>query len=288
MTERALVERARAKVNLYLHVTGQRSDGYHLIDSLIVFVDLEDLVRVEPADALSLTIEGAFATAVPTGADNLVLRAARSLAQAAGVEARARISLCKRLPASAGIGGGSADAAATLRALCDHWEVRPAAEDLRRLALSLGADVPVCLDGRPSFVGGIGEQIEPAPDLPRAWLVLANPGIAVPTAGVFQRREGAFSSLGRFTAAPADARALADLLADRRNDLTEPAIAVAPIIAPMLAQLEALPEALLARMSGSGATGFALFADESEAMTAADTLRAARPSWWIATAPIAP
>jgi 4-diphosphocytidyl-2-C-methyl-D-erythritol kinase len=277
---------ARAKINLYLHITGRRSDGYHLLDSLIAFAALGDTVEVYGSDDLSLVVEGPFAAAVPHGGENLVLRAAQALADAAGVKARARIRLVKRLPAASGIGGGSADAAATLKALGRLWNVRPCRDDLERIALALGADVPVCLRGVPSFVGGIGEEMVPAPALPDISMVLANPGVAVATADVFGRRSGAFSQPARFQTAPADAGALAVLLAERRNDLTRAAVRLAPVIAELLAHLSRLPGVLLARMSGSGATGFALFADAASAEAAAAELRAAQPAWWVAATAI--
>jgi 4-diphosphocytidyl-2-C-methyl-D-erythritol kinase len=277
---------ARAKINLYLHITGRRSNGYHLLDSLIVFAALGDTVEVHGGDDLFLAVEGPFAAAVPQGGENLVVRAAQALADAAGVKARAHIRLIKRLPAASGIGGGSADAAATLEALARLWKVRPSADDLERIALALGADVPVCLRSAPSFVSGIGEEIVPAPALPDVWMVLANPGVAVATADVFRRRSGAFSQPARFHAAPADGKALAALLAERRNDLTGAAMSLAPVIVKLLAHLSRLPGALLARMSGSGATGFALFADAASAEAAAAGLRAAQPAWWVAATAI--
>ncbi len=282
MSESALAAPARAKINLYLHITGRRSDGYHLVDSLIVFAALGDTVEVRGDDGLSLAVEGPFAAAIPHGGDNLVLRAAQALADAAGVKARARIRLIKRLPAASGIGGGSADAAATLKALGELWNVRPPGEDLDKLALALGADVPVCLHGTPAFVGGVGEEIVLAPPLPDVWMVLANPGIPVATADVFRHRSGPYSPPARFQATPADTGALAALLAERRNDLTDAAVSLAPAIAHVLAHLESLSGALLARMSGSGATGFALFADAAAAEAAAAGLRAAQRSWWVA------
>lgn len=278
---------APAKINLYLHITGRRSDGYHLLDTLIVFAALGDTVETLGDDDLALTLEGPFAANIPHGPDNLVLRAAQALAEAAGVKPRARIRLIKRLPASSGIGGGSADAAAALKSLAALWNVRPATDDLHKLALALGADVPVCLRGVPAFVGGIGEEIVPAPALPPVWMVLVNPGAPVATAEVFRRRSGPFSSPARFAKAPADADALAGVLAERRNDLTAPAVTLAPVIARVLTHLETLPGALLARMSGSGATGFALFANAAGAETAAARLRATQPSWWVAETALA-
>ena len=277
---------APAKLNLYLHVTGRRADGYHLIDSLVVFAALGDTVEVRPADGLSLAISGPFADAVDAGGDNLVLRAARLLADAGGAAAGsggAAIRLDKRLPAAAGLGGGSADAAAALRGLSALWNLSPGDDDLARMALALGADVPACLGMRPVFVGGIGENLDPAPDLPAAWAVLVNPGQPLSTAAVFGARTGGFSRPDRFAEAPRDTVQLAALLARRANDLEAPALRLCPAIGDALAALAAEPGCLLARMSGSGATCFGLFADAAAAAAAAARrLGAGRPGWWVA------
>lgn len=270
---------APAKVNLYLHVTGRRDDGYHLLDSLIVFTALADELELAPADGLSLAVEGPFAQLAGPDEENLVLRAARSLQQAAGIERGMAARLVKNIPAAAGLGGGSADAAAALRGLAQLWRIDPGRVDLQALALGLGADVPVCLHGRPSFVGGIGEDIEVAPPLPGAGLLLVNPGVALATPAVFARRRGGFSPAGRFAAAPADADALAGLLAGRDNDLAPAAIALAPVVGDVLDALSAAPGCLLARMSGSGATCFGLFRDEAAAAAAAGAVR--RDGWWV-------
>lgn len=277
---------APAKVNLYLHVLGRRADGYHDLDSLVVFADVGDRIAVAADDRLSFAVDGPFAAAVPDDDNNLVMRAARAMADAAGVRARARINLTKRLPVAAGIGGGSADAAAALRVLARLWGVRPLAGDLERIALTLGADVPVCLRDGPTWLAGVGEDLAPAPALPPVWLVLVNPGVAVPTPAVFRRRAGPFSQPARFAEAPADAAALAALLAGRRNDLTAAAIAVAPLIGEVLETLGGVPGVLLARMSGSGATCFALFDDRAAAAAAAAALATAQPTWWTAAAPL--
>ena len=288
MTEPAspIASFAPAKVNLHLHVTGRRADGYHELDSLIVFAGIGDTVTVAPGTGLNLTVEGPFADAVPAGRDNLVLEAAARLAEAAGIVAGASITLDKRLPVASGIGGGSADAAAALRALAGLWDVAPDADEWDRLALGLGADVPVCLAGRAAFIGGIGERIEAAPPLPPAWLVLANPRVALSTPAVFAERRGDFSPPARFQEAPADAARLAALLAGRHNDLTAPACRLAPVVGEVLAALAATDGVLLARMSGSGATCFALFADRPAAAAAARVLGAAHPAWWVAAAPL--
>jgi 4-diphosphocytidyl-2-C-methyl-D-erythritol kinase len=276
---------APAKVNLYLHVTGRRDDGLHLLDSLIAFAGVGDTISVSKAPGLELHLDGPFAEGIPAGDDNLVLRAARGLADLAGVDEGARIALTKRLPPSSGIGGGSADAAATLEALRRLWGFDGDESSLARLALSLGADVPICLTGRPSFVSGIGEEIVPAPPLPPAWMVLANPGVAVSTPAVFRARSASFSTPAPFRETPSDPASLALLLAERGNDLTAPALNVAPIIGDVLSAL-AGENPLLARMSGSGATCYALFGDEKATCDAAARLSQAHPQWWIAAAPM--
>jgi len=277
---------APAKINLYLHVTGKREDGYHLLDSLIAFAGTGDTLELEPAEDLSLEVVGPTAAALPEGEENIVLRAARALAARAGVSAGAALRLTKRLPVAAGIGGGSADAAAALRGLARLWGVTLPEPDMMALALSLGADVPVCLAGRPMAVSGVGERMAPAPALPPAWLVLVNPREPLSTPAVFKARSGCFTDPMPLETTPTDAAALAGLLARRRNDLTQAAISLVPAVGEALALMAALPGCGLARMSGSGATCFGLFAAESEAQEAAATLTAAKPGWWIAPAPL--
>jgi 4-diphosphocytidyl-2-C-methyl-D-erythritol kinase len=282
---------APAKINLYLHVTGRRDDGYHELDSLVAFADVHDTVAAAPAADLSLMLSGPFAaaladTAEPTGqagsTENLVLQAARLLAAAAGIAPRATLALDKRLPVASGIGGGSADAAAALKVLADLWRLAPDAVDVEDIARRLGADVPVCLAGHAAYMAGIGERLDPAPPLPAAGLLLANPGVPVATPAVFKARRGPFSPPGRFEAVPADAVELAAMLAPRRNDLAEPALTLAPEVGLVLAALAADPTCLVARMSGSGATCFALYADPAAASAAAARLRPAHPAWWLA------
>ncbi len=284
---------APAKLNLYLHITGRRADGTHTLDSLVAFAGVHDTVAARPAERLRLEIDGSFAAALAGTLmrgrragrrANLVLRAARALARETASPPRAALRLTKRLPVAAGIGGGSADAAATLRALCRLWAVAPEAKRMAAIAATLGADVPVCMHGRAAFVGGIGELLEPAPRLPAAGLVLANPGVALATKRVFAARAGGFSPAARFHEPAADAATLAELLRARRNDLEAPAIGLAPGIREVLEALAALPGALIARMSGSGATCFALFADRAAADAAVPALRHHRPGWWVASA----
>lgn len=274
---------AAAKVNLYLHVTGQRSDGYHLLDSLVAFADIGDRLTAEPAAALSLEISGPEVGSLPsTTDDNLVLRAARLLADHTGIAIGAALRLEKNLPVAAGIGGGSSDAAAALLALRELWRVSIGDEALRDLGARLGADVPACLYGRAVWVGGIGERLAQAMTLPDAGILLANPRKELPTAAVFASRRGPFSEAGRFEPMLRDAAGLAQALASNRNDLTDAAIGLVPEIGTVLARLGRLPGALLARMSGSGATCFALFADRDAAERARARLAAAEPLWWCA------
>jgi 4-diphosphocytidyl-2-C-methyl-D-erythritol kinase len=275
---------APAKINLYLHIVGRRDDGYHLVDSLIAFAEAGDSVTVSPAATLGLVADGPFAGALPAQADNLVLRAAAQLRAQAGVATGAAITLTKNLPVAAGIGGGSADAAAALRALAVLWRVRPANCDLAAIAQTLGTDVPVCLGGRTSRVIGIGDRIVATPDLPAAPVVLANPGVAVPTAAVFCRYAAA-PAPRRAPANPdwdglGDVAALVDRLAGTDNDLEPAATAIAPAVSNTLAALRALPGCRLARMSGSGATCFALFDDDVVAQAGAVAVQAAHSDWW--------
>jgi 4-diphosphocytidyl-2-C-methyl-D-erythritol kinase len=277
---------APAKLNLYLHVVGRRPDGYHLLDSLVAFATVGDELIFSPASALSLTLDGPFEHSLGADDDNLVLKAARALAAQAGRAPGAAIRLTKRLPVASGIGGGSADAAATLLGLNCLWNLGLSASALAKIGLGLGADVPVCLAGVPSFFGGIGDEIAAAGPLPRAHVVLVNPGPPLATATVFRARAQAAgaapdSQPARWTEAVPDAPALAGLLAKRSNDLTAAAIGLLPVIADVLAALEQQPPCLLARLSGSGATCFGLFTERGEAREAAAAIAAAHPDWWV-------
>lgn len=272
---------APAKVNLYLHVVARRSDGYHLLDTLMVFTELADTVVAAPADDLTLSVDGPFADQLPEDTEqNLIIRAARALAEAAGVEPKAHISLTKVLPVASGLGSGSSDAAATIKALAKLWGISDDAIDLKAVGFSIGADVPACIYARPVFVSGRGEELEDAPKLPAANLLLVNPRVQLSTASVFEARRGGFSPRARFTDAPADVRALAGLLEDRTSDLTEAAIGLAPVVRDVLDLIDAAPGCRLARMSGSGATCFGLFDDAETAARAAK--QAAARDWWSA------
>ncbi len=270
-------ELAPAKVNLFLHVVGRRDDGYHELDSLAVFPGAADRLEAIPAPDLTLQVGGPFGAGLGGGPDNLVLRAARALAEQAGVSAGARLVLEKHLPVASGIGGGSADAAAALRLLARLWGLSIPDQMLAAIALRLGADVPVCLASRPARMAGLGDRLGPAPGLPRFGMVLANPRVGVSTPEVFRTRTGPFSAPAHLPQAWSGVDAMADGLRGLSNDLETPALQLCPPIADVLAWLRAQPGCLLARMSGSGATCFGLFAP-GEAPLAAT--RAVPSGWW--------
>jgi 4-diphosphocytidyl-2-C-methyl-D-erythritol kinase len=273
---------APAKLNLYLHVIGRRPDGYHLLDSLVAFADIQDTLTISSAPRLTFSADGPFAGGLGNSDSNLVVRAARLLADATGNDASIALHLTKRLPVASGIGGGSADAAACLRGLAELWGIDPNGAEVRRVAASLGADIPACVDGRVGFMGGIGTDMADAPGLPPAWVVLVNPGISLPTPDVYRARSGVFSQPMRFGEAPSDTADLALLLSFRRNDLTKAAIELAPAIRGVLDAIGLTANCLLARMSGSGATCFGLFAAETDARDAGTALAHANSGWWVA------
>lgn len=280
MTAMAL---APAKVNLTLHVTGQRDDGFHLLESLVVFVDVGDRISVVEAEtALSLTVSGNFAAGVPTGPENIVIRAAEVLRRARGVSQGAAISLEKHLPHPAGLGGGSSDAAAVLRLLAALWGVDPLAPD-DPCIVTLGADVPVCSAGPgPSLMRGIGEILEPAPPLPPLAMALINPLVSVPTSAVFKalvRKENLPHSPLPTTP---NTDEFFGWLKRQRNDLLQPACTVTKEIATCLQGLAETPENLFVGMSGSGATCFALYSTLDEAEDAVALLSRKFPRWWVA------
>ena len=284
MTASTLRLAAPAKLNLYLHVTGKRTDGYHLLDSLVAFIDVCDRVTIAPAEKLTFHADGPFAGAFsgedPAG--NLVVRAARELAAVVGRNANVALSLTKNLPVASGIGGGSADAAACLKGLARLWGIDPVGEAVMAIAAKLGSDIPACVAGRACFMGGVGTELSSAPKLPAAGLLLVNPGIGLSTPAVYRARQGDFTPAMRFDTPPNDARALAALLADRRNDLTAPAVALVPEIATVLDAIAQSEGCLLSRMSGSGATCFGLFGDVAVATRAAEAVARHNPGWWIA------
>jgi 4-diphosphocytidyl-2-C-methyl-D-erythritol kinase len=276
---------ARAKINLYLRVVGRRADGYHLLDSLVAFCDLADTITVAPAGELTLTIDGPLAGALAgdPSESNLVLRAARALAGRAAIAPKAAIRLTKRIPVAAGLGGGSADAAATLLALADLWRVAMPQEALFDLAATLGADVPMCLAGRAAQISGAGERVGPAVALPTAGLLLVNPGVPLATPPVFAAfaRGGASFSIASPLDQPSrDVAALGIELAARGNDLAGAATTLVPAIEEVRPALKATAGCHVAQMSGSGATVFALYDDIDAARTAASVILRDHPTWW--------
>ncbi|HEY4344447.1 MAG TPA: 4-(cytidine 5'-diphospho)-2-C-methyl-D-erythritol kinase [Parvibaculum sp.] len=280
-------EFAPAKINLSLKVLGRRSDRYHELQSLVVFADCGDVLTGEPAGTLSLDIVGPFAGALADEGDNLVLQAAGFLGDHLGIKPAARLRLEKNLPVASGIGGGSADAAAALRLLTKLCNARIDPNALASLALRIGADVPVCLDATPALMWGRGELIARTDGLPPFWLVLANPGVALSTAAVFKALDAPElreKQAGPILPALGNLDALVAWLAAQGNDLEAPARSLAPAVAEVIDALHAAKHCRLARMSGSGATCFGIFADEAEARAAETTLKAAHPRWWIAAA----
>jgi 4-diphosphocytidyl-2-C-methyl-D-erythritol kinase len=273
----AAVRSAHAKVNLWLNVVGRRRDGYHLLDSLVAFIDLADTLDVRPSDRLSLELAGSQAASLAADPDNLVLKAARLLADRAGVAPRATIRLGKHIPVAAGLGGGSADAAAALRALSELWRVALPEEELFDLAASLGADVPMCLAGHTALVSGIGERLQPAPALPPTAILLVNPGTPLPTRDVFEARRGPFSTAVPVTQPWHDLPELVTALVRRGNDLSDAAISLRPAIAEVLTFLHNRRGARYAAMSGSGATCFALYDSLDAAQRASASMP---PAWW--------
>lgn len=266
---------APAKVNLTLHVTGQRKDGYHLLDSLVVFADVGDRVSISPSEKLSLDVTGPMAEGVPADSSNLVWKAASLF------DTPVAITLSKHLPAAAGIGGGSSDAAATILALADMTGDKTLPEG----AVALGADVRVCLMRQSARMSGIGDIVEPVAGLPPLFAVMANPRVDVPTPTVFKalvdkNNAPMPKTLPRWKGT----KQLIDWVSSQRNDLEAPAIEHAPVIQEVLDALGELAGARLARMSGSGATCFALFETREAADAAAKRLAQAHPQWWVTAA----
>ena len=285
----ALYENARAKLNLSLEVLGRRGDGFHEIRSLVAFATVGDIVSLTPADTLALSVEGPFARDL--SGDNLVLRAARGVRAAFPSLALGHFHLEKNLPVASGIGGGSADAAAALRLISSANGGAPPFDELLVIAASLGSDVPVCVASRPTLMTGRGESLRAARGFPSCGVVLANPGVPLSAAESYSTLNAEPVPGPIADDAPPDFAtgfdALLDYLKTRPNDLQGPALQLAPVIGDVLAALEALPSVRLARMSGSGATCFALFANRAEAESAKILMAEAHPDWWVAAGSLA-
>lgn len=277
MTANTFQSLAPAKVNLTLHVTGRRADGYHELDTLVAFAPVCDRVLVQDANVSSLTVEGPEAWGVPADMDNLVMQAASLFPDDQNVS----IVLEKHLPAASGIGGGSADAAATIRAMIARQDLdEQELEGFAARVLELGADVPMCLLSQSCRARGIGEQIDVV-QIPPLPALLVNPRVQVATPDVFRALQTPDNApmpedLPKFR----EALVLINWLKTQRNDLETPAITVAPIIGQVLYALEATEGCHMARMSGSGATCFGLYADKDAAIAAERMIRQTHPEWW--------
>jgi 4-diphosphocytidyl-2-C-methyl-D-erythritol kinase len=282
-TSAGWAELAPAKVNLCLHVGPVQADGYHPLASLVAFADMGDLITAEPADALSLSVVGRFAEGLSGDGDNLILRALRGLAAVTGLETpRLRLTLDKRLPIASGLGGGSSDAGAALRLARRvlRLEVEDAA--MEAAARLVGADGPMCVRAKTAWAEGVGERLSERPGLPPLHALLVNPGVACSTGAVYRAYDAAPTGGADRPCDPEDftPTGVIDWLSHQRNDLEAPALGVAPPIADVLAALRRCEGAGLVRMSGSGATVFALFEQEVAAAAALEGLRKARPDWW--------
>ena len=288
MAERAAL--APAKVNLFLHVGPVDPAGYHPLASLVAFADVGDRITVRPADRLSLTVEGPFAAGLEGQDDNLILRALRALGDAAGVgDPPLAVTLDKRLPIAAGLGGGSSDAGAALKLARDALGLDLDDEALADIAAGIGADGPMCLHARAAWAEGRGERLTFEPRLPPLPALLINPGVASPTGEVYRAYDAGPPAAADRPAPPPDwdVATVIDWLTAQRNDLQSPAVERTPAIGAALAAASALPGVRLVRMSGSGATVFALFDTPAAAALAGGHLAEIQPGWWIAPANLA-
>ncbi|HFC05211.1 MAG TPA: 4-(cytidine 5'-diphospho)-2-C-methyl-D-erythritol kinase [Rhizobiales bacterium] len=291
-TTKSVLETARAKINLSLHITGKRPDGYHLLDSLVVFADVSDTLEIGPAASTSLEISGPFGENLPVSNDNLVLQAFMALGKLTGDPLPpTSFALSKNLPVASGIGGGSADAGAALRGLISLWDLKVNDAELKEIALEIGADVPVCYAGKSCLMSGIGENLDEISHIPEMPAVLVNPGIAVSTAEIFSTLDVdsgsfAFDSLPELPTSKSLANWL-DWIDFTRNDLEEAAISAMPMIVDVIAELEKTRNCQVTRMSGSGATCFGLYYTRADADEAAREIAANHPEWWVTSTTLA-
>jgi 4-diphosphocytidyl-2-C-methyl-D-erythritol kinase len=277
---------APAKVNLTLHVTGQRDDGYHLLDSLVVFAGVCDQLSATIASDLKISVHGPFSNGVPVDETNLMIRAAQVLRRVRGVIQGASLTLEKHLPHAAGIGSGSSDAATTLAMLAKLWGVAPLAADHPAVA-ALGADVPVCLAApNPMRMSGIGDELMPVTKLPACAIVLVRPKVAVPTAQVFAKMTNKNGTAMSPMPERADYDAFVAWLREQRNDMEMAATQIAPEISAVIAKLKSLPAVSVAGMSGSGATCFGLVKDMATARHVARIVQVSQMEWWVAPAEV--
>ena len=275
---------APAKINLFLHVGPRGADGYHQLESLVVFTVFGDRLRLAPAGRFEFTRSGRFAEALPEGAaDDLTARAIAGVAEICGRAGDFAVALEKNIPVAAGLGGGSADAGAAIRLVCREWGMSENAPEVLALAGRLGADVPMCLSSRTAWVSGRGDEVRPMPDVAEVDLLLVNPGLPLSTAEVFGAYDATAALAGGSGVLP-DLRSPSELvsyLGGQRNDLAGPAQALCPVIGEVLDALGRQDGCRLARMSGSGPTCFAIFDDPEACARAGDAIAAAAPGWWV-------
>lgn len=273
---------APAKINLFLHITGKRADGYHLLQTMMVFVDVGDELTITPYDGIFIDVEGTFATEIGTPHDNLVYKAAQMLGDEYRVKPHGNIVLRKNLPIASGIGGGSSDAAATLIGLSKLWGLPDEPARLQKIAQKLGADVPACLMRKPVWAEGVGEKVTTLPDMPGLCFVLLNPMTPTPTPEVFKHFKSRHSPAIQFTGRR---KSMQEWIADLklyRNDLTDAAMEVSPLVKTALQSIAETPNCHFARLSGSGATCFGVYDSPEAASAAANKLRQKHPRWWVA------
>ncbi len=276
--------RAPAKINLFLHITGKREDGYHLIQSLMVFVDVGDVLDFAKHDGLFIDVDGDFAGDMPMANDNLIYKAATLLAADYKIQPKGAVKLTKNLPVASGIAGGSSDSAAALRGFARLWGLPDEYERMQRLAQKLGADVPACYIGKPVWAEGIGEKMTRLPEMPAMHFVLVNPLVQTPTPEVFARYNSKFSAAIQFSGRR---KTMHEWIADLklyRNDLTDAALQVTPEIKDVLQALVETPNCHFARLSGSGATCFGVYDNQDAAIAAVNKLKQRYPRWWVAPA----
>lgn len=270
---------APAKINLFLHITGKREDGYHTLQSLMTFVDVGDDLAFVPQENFEVEVKGPFAASLPQAQDNLINKAARLLSEEYKTPLQGKIILTKNLPTASGIGGGSADAAGALRGLTKLWSLPEDMARLQKLAAQLGADVPACIESKTVWVEGVGEKLTPVPHMPPLYFALVNPLVPVATAEAFKKFHGRFSQSRLF---PGERGMTVADLKTRRNDLMEAALALAPVVRDVLTGISGTEDCLLSRLSGSGATCFGLYKDLAAAQAAAEAVKSEHPDWWTA------
>lgn len=281
ITPRTLTLNAPAKLNLFLHITGKRADGVHLLQSLVCFLGIHDTIAIAPHDSFYIDCDGPFGHTLSDPRENIVYKAAKALAETFQMPLRARIHLIKNIPVGGGLGGGSTDAAMVLKGLTKTWGLPEDQERLHAIAEKIGADVPACLHQKTVWVEGGGEKVTRLSDMPKIHFVLVNPMVFVPTAEVYRLHDTHFSRPIQFSGRR---KTFEEWLADLkiyRNDLTDAALMVSPDIRRALDALKATAGCLLHRISGSGATCFGIYNSKEAAHLAAYTLKNRYPDWWI-------